>query len=126
MKKMTMTAAAMILLNSTGVWAYGSSSSSKKVCKKPVFSQFSPEHLTEVQAQSQFSFDASSSTDPSSIRVTVKKLPVEVKIEQMGGGYQVSGLVPAELAGKYARVQIKAKGINNCPGSDGWLLKVIP
>lgn len=126
MKKMSMIAALTISLNSTGVWAYGSSSSSKKACKKPVFSEFNPAHLSEVQSQSQFSFETNPSTEPSSIRVTVKKLPVEVKIEPQSLGYLVTGLIPAELAGKYARIQIEAKTIKNCPGSGGWLLKVAP
>lgn len=109
---------------SGNVLAYGSSSSSKKACKKPKFTQFTPPHLEIVTSQSEFSFRASRLTNPDSIRVRVKKQPVEVSITQINNAYLASGKLPASLKGVYARVEINAKGTNNCQGSDGWLLHI--
>lgn len=109
---------------STNVLAYGSSSSSKKACAKPKFTQFTPEHLTAVKPQSEFSFFTSASTNPESIVVSVKKQPVDVVVSSINQGYSVVGTLPDALLSTYARINIKAKGINNCVGSDGWLLKI--
>lgn len=111
-----------LVIFSSSLFAYGSSSS-KKACKKPVFSQFTPEHLSVVKPESGFSFKASAATSPNSITVSIKKQPVAINIDQQGNGYLVTGKLPAAV-GSYARVSIKAKGTNNCPGSDGWLLKI--
>ncbi|NOQ13938.1 MAG: hypothetical protein GQ583_05580 [Methyloprofundus sp.] len=106
--------------------AYGSSSSSssKKACNKPKINQFSPPHLAVVAAQSEFSFVASALTNPKTIEVSVKKLPVEVTINKINNSYSVTGKLPASLQGTYARVDIKAKGTNNCKVNDGWLLNI--
>ena len=109
---------------STNASAYGSSSSSKKACKKPKFSQFTPPHLTAVAAQSEFSFLASALTNPESIVVSIKKQAVDVTINKTNNGYSVKGKLPATLQGAFARVNINAKGTNNCKGNDGWLLKI--
>ncbi|MDQ7090500.1 MAG: hypothetical protein Q9M50_07625 [Methylococcales bacterium] len=105
------------------VAAYGTSSS-KKACKKPTFSEFSPPKLTEVKLQSEFSFIASSTTDPKSIKVTVKKQSVAIKVSEKGNKYLVTGTLPAEIKGAYARVNINATGTNKCKGNNGWLLKI--
>ncbi len=108
---------------SSNLLAYGSSSS-KKACKKPKFTQFAPAHLAVVSAQSEFSFQASMLTNPDSIQVTVKKQPVEVSINKINNAYSVSGKLPASLQGTFARVEINAQGTNNCKGQGGWLLNI--
>jgi len=113
----------MCSIFSTNILAYGSSSS-KKACSKPKFTQFTPAHLAIVAEQSEFSFLASASTNPESIKVSVKKQLVDVDIKKVNTGYSVTGSVPASLKNTYARVEIKATGTNNCNGSDGWLLKI--
>ncbi|NOQ36143.1 MAG: hypothetical protein GQ569_09650 [Methylococcaceae bacterium] len=105
------------------VAAYGTSSS-KKACKKPTFSEFSPPKLTEVKPQSEFSFIASSTTDPKSIKVTVKEQSVVIKVSEKGNKYLVTGKLPSEIKGSHARVKIEATGTNRCKGDDGWLLKM--
>lgn len=115
-----------LVVFSTQLFAYGSSSSSKKACKKPALSQFSPEHLSVVKPGAEFSFKASASTNPDSISVSIKKQTVEIIINKKGNSYIVTGYLPAELQGDYARINIKAKGTNSCPVSDGWLLKIEP
>lgn len=107
----------------TDVLAYGSSSS-KKACTKPTFAQFTPVHLTSVEPQSEFSFLASTLTNPETIEVSVKKQPVDVVINKANKGYSVVGTLPESLQGTFARVSIKAVGTNKCVGNDGWLLKI--
>ncbi len=109
---------------STNIFAYGSGSSSKKACAKPDLSQFTPPHLSVVAPESEFSFVASAATNPKTIEVSMKKQVVETNIEKISGGYSVTGNLPASLEGAYVRVNIKAKGTNNCPENDGWLLKI--
>ena len=108
----------------TNVSAYGSSSSSKKACKKPKFSQFSPPHLSAVAPQSEFSFLVSALANPESIVVSIKGQAVDVTINKTNNGYSVSGNLPVTLQGTFARVNIKATGTNNCKGNDGWLLNI--
>lgn len=105
--------------------AYGSSSSSKKACKKPKFSQFTPANLSEVPPQSEFSFVASSATLPDSIQVTIKNEPVDITISKKNSGYAITGKLPASLTGSHARINIQAKGPKSCKGKDGWLLKIV-
>ncbi|HIG64025.1 MAG TPA: hypothetical protein EYQ43_00195 [Methyloprofundus sp.] len=124
MKNFKFVSLIILTIFSTNLYAYGSSSSSKKACKKPKFTQFTPPHLTAVAAQSEFSFQASMLTNPDSIEVSVKKQPVEVTISKVNNAYTVSGRLPETLTGTFARIKIDAKGINNCKGSDGWLLKI--
>lgn len=108
---------------STNTFAYGSSSS-KKACKKPKLSQFTPPHLSVVSPQSEFSFFASASTNPESIEVTIKKQAIETNINKTNKGYTVSGTLPTTLQASYARINVKVKGTNKCPENDGWLLKI--
>ena len=109
---------------SSSILAYGSSSSSKKACAKPTFTQFTPAHLATIAPQAEFSFLASSSTNPDTIDVSVKKQAVNVVINKTKKGYSVVGTLPTSLQGNFARVNISATGTNNCVGNDGWLLKI--
>ncbi len=115
----------MLMIVTTNVWAYGSSSSSKKACSKPKFSEFFPVNNAEVVAKSDFSFVASANTNPKSIVVTVKNQPVEVNMTHESQGFQVKGKLPDTLKGSFARISITADGPNKCKGSDGWLVKII-
>ncbi len=124
MNTIKLVAPLIFVVFSTNSFAYGSSSSSKKACQKPKLSQFTPAHLSVVTPQSEFSFLASASTNPESIEVNIKKQSIETNINKTSSGYTVTGKLPASLQGSYARVNIKAKGTNSCPVSDGWLLKI--
>ncbi|ORU89461.1 MAG: hypothetical protein A6F71_00400 [Cycloclasticus sp. symbiont of Poecilosclerida sp. M] len=114
----------ILITSNTAAFAYGGSSSGQKACNKPTFSQFTPPHLSEVSPNSSFTFLASASTVPSSIKVVVKKIPVDVITKKDSNGYTVSGTLAPSLKDTYARINIQAIGANRCPGSDGWLLKV--
>lgn len=114
----------MLMVATSNVWAYGSSSS-KKACNKPTFSEFAPANNAEVTAKSAFSFTASGNTNPESIIVTVKNQPVAVTVTPKKQGFQVAGTLPDTLKGSFARISITADGPNQCKGSDGWLVKII-
>ncbi|MGR9037105.1 MAG: hypothetical protein ACU83O_11050 [Gammaproteobacteria bacterium] len=105
-------------------WAYGSSSS-KKACEKPRFSEFSPPDKATVQPESAFSFIASGLTDPKTLKVAVKDQPVPISINPVNQGYQVKGTLPAALKGTFARISISAEGTNRCKGSGGWLVNIL-
>ena len=115
----------ILMIATSNVWAYGSSSSSKKACNKPKFSEFAPVNNAQVAAKSDFSFVASANTNPESIIVTVKDQPVAVTITPKNQGFQVKGTLPDTLTGSFARISITADGPNKCKGSDGWLVKII-
>ncbi|MGZ8136359.1 MAG: hypothetical protein ACXW1W_04555 [Methylococcaceae bacterium] len=113
-----------LTIASNNVWAYGGSSSSKKACAKPKFTEFTPANNAQVAANSTFSFVASAGTNPESIVVTVKGQPVEVTITPKNQVFEVTGKLPDTLKGDFARININADGPNQCKGSDGWLVKV--
>jgi hypothetical protein len=115
----------MLIIATSNVWAYGSSSSSKKACNKPKFSEFVPTNNAQVAAKSAFSFVASANTNPESIIVTVKDQQVAVTVTPKNQSFQVTGILPNTLTGNFARISITADGPNQCKGSDGWLVKII-
>lgn len=112
-----------LLFLNTSVWAYGSSSSAK-ACEKPKFTDFTPADKADVAPQSAFSFQASSATNPKTLRVTIKDQAVEVSITPKNTGYLVQGKLPAGLTGTVARVNIAAESPSRCKGNDGWLVNV--
>ena len=114
-----------LIIATSNAWAYGSSSSTKKACNKPKFSEFMPANNAEVAAKSAFSFVASANTNPESIMVTVKNQPVTVTVTPKNQGFQVTGKLPDTLTGTVARISIAADGPSQCKGSDGWLVKII-
>jgi uracil DNA glycosylase len=118
---------AVVLIIPGTVWAYGDNDASSKgagICKKVNFSEFSPPNNTEVAPHSEFSFYASESTTPNTIKVTIKGQSVPVTVVQKQNGYKVSGKLPDSLKGAYAKINIDARGIAQCEVSDGWLVKV--
>lgn len=118
---------ATVLVIPANVWAYGDNSGSGSgtgICKKVNFSEFSPINNSEVAPRSAFSFYASESTFPNSIKVTIKGQSIPVTVIQKQNGYKVSGKLPDTLKGAYAKINIDARGVAQCEVSDGWLIKV--
>ncbi|MFI3223354.1 MAG: hypothetical protein QX191_10010 [Methylococcaceae bacterium] len=114
----------ILLLVSSNLWAYGSSSSSKS-CTKPEFSQFIPAENSTIAAGASFSFLASANTYPTTIKVTVKGLPVELSITPKdAAGFLVKGTLPKALHDDFARISINAEGQKNCKGDGGWLVNI--
>ena len=127
MKLKNMLWLAAVLIIPANVWAYGdnaASGSGTGMCKKVNFSEFSPINNAEVAPQSAFSFYASESTFPNSIKVTIKGQSVPITVVEKQNGYKVSGKLPDTLRGAYAKINIEARGIAQCEVTDGWLIKV--
>ena len=114
------------------IWAYDASpnSSSTDPCTQVNFSGYTPapfsmdKNNTEVAPKSEFSFLASKATAPQSITVMVKEQKVPVTVSMVSNGYLVKGKLPDTVKGSYIRVEIFAKGPNQCDRADGWLLKI--
>ncbi len=111
------------ILCANNAGAYGSSSS-KKACTKPKFSEFTPPHLSDVSPQSDFSFTASSVTLPDTIKVSAKKTPLDVNVSKKNNQFLVTGTLPENLKGTHARISIQASGPKKCLGKGGWLLNI--
>ena len=127
MKLKNMLWLAAVLMIPANVWAYGDSAGSGSgtgICKKVNFSEFSPINNAEVAPQSAFSFYASESTFPNSIKVIIKGQSVPVTVVEKQNGYKVSGKLPDTLRGAFAKINIEARGIAQCEVTDGWLVKV--
>lgn len=116
----------------SNVWAYDASpnSSSTDPCNQVTFSAYTPAPFSmdsnnkEVPPKSEFSFLASKSTSPQSIRVIIKEQKVPLAVTTVSNGYLVKGKLPDTVKGTYIRVEIFANGPNQCDRADGWLLKV--
>jgi hypothetical protein len=107
------------------VWAYGEGGGgSNAVACSAKFSKFTPASNSEVAPKSEFSFVASATTTPTSIKVTIKDFSVPVAVTQKSDGFHVTGKFPEALKGTFAKIRITAKGANQCEVNDGWLVKV--
>lgn len=114
------------------VWAYDASPnpSSTDPCTQVNFSGYTPapfsmeKNNTEVPPKSEFSFLASKATASQSITVMIKEQKVPVTVTMVSNGYLVKGKLPDTVKGSYIRVEIFAKGPNQCDRADGWLLKI--
>ena len=118
---------AIVLIIPANVWAYGEAGSSGPgtgACKQLNFSDFTPGNNSEVAPQSAFSFVASGMAYPNSIKVTIKGQSVPITVTPKGEGFKVTGNLPNTLRGAYAKINIDARGFNQCEVSDGWLVKV--
>lgn len=116
---------ALVLIIHGNVWAYGAESSSGQgICKILSFSEFKPINGAEVTPRSAFSFFASGAAYPNSIKVTIKGQSVPVTVTAKREGFEVTGMLPDTLKGVYAKINVDARGANQCEGSAGWLIKV--
>ncbi len=104
--------------------AYNSGNTEKE-CKKPRFRTFEPEHLSEVDPETQISFHVSNWADPTTIKAEAKKIPLQVNVVDKMNFFVVTAKLPATINGKYARIHVVAKAKEGrCRGQDGWLLKI--
>ena len=111
--------------NIGNVLAYGDGSSGGTgFCKQMSFTEFKPVNTAEVAPQSAFSFFASGATYPNSIKVTIKGQSVPVTVTPKKDGFEVTGKLPDTLKGTFAKINIDARGVNQCEHSGGWLVKV--
>ncbi len=117
-----------VLAFSSSAMAYGSKYTSDG-CKKPRFKSFEPapynqDTKLEAEAESEISFTVSGDAEPGSIHVVAKKIPLKFTAENKGPYYEITAKLPAELSGKYARINVDATAMMGCLGKDGWLIKI--
>ncbi len=125
MKLQNVVCVAVALMIPGTVWAYGESGGgSGLIACTAKFSKFSPSNNTEVEAQSEFSFFASPSTNPTSIRVTIKDQLVPLTVTAKHDGLYITGKLPAAVKGTFAKIYLAGKGPNQCEASGSWLVKV--
>lgn len=115
------------------VWAYDASpniSSGVDACAMVIFSAFTPppfsveKNNVAVAPKSEFSFLVSGTALSPSISVKIKDEKVPVTVTSLNNGFLIKGKLPATIKGSYIRLDIFAKGSNDCDKTDGWLLKV--
>lgn len=112
----------LLLASSAAVFGYGSGGG--KPCKPPTFSNQTPPKSSVVPSNAPFSVIVSKAR-PSSIAVTVKRIPVDVSVtEHKSGQLLVEGNLPPSIRDTHARIQVSAKTDSGCAKSDGWLIKV--
>jgi hypothetical protein len=116
---------AIALLLPGTAWAYGDINAGNNMIPCTAkFSRFTPPNNTEVAPKSEFSFYASTSTNPSSIRVTIKEQLVPITVTTKHDGLHVTGKIPATVKATYAKINLVGKGPNQCEATAGWLVKV--
>lgn len=114
----------LVVTSAAGAGADGVSGSADNICEQPLFSQFAPADRPKIAAGSEFSFIASKITRPDSIKATVMDQAVSVKVNPFRQDYLVKGNLPLSLRGTFARINIKAIGLNGCIGSGVWLVDI--
>ncbi|MGZ8153387.1 MAG: hypothetical protein ACXW0Q_12280 [Methylovulum sp.] len=118
---------AVVLFN--GMAAAYSPEELEKLCKKPKFTDFNlteykkPE-LAEIPPESELLFKVSPWTDPTTIKLTAKKQPLEFTVETNSSFHKIKAKLPASLNGQFVRINVTAKAITGCDDQDGWLVKI--
>ncbi len=113
----------MLTVFTETVFAYGADAD-KAECTKPKFRKFMPPHKSEVAPGTEISFHVSHVIESESIKVTAKKIPVDIVVEDKNAFYLVKGKLPESLQGTYARVSVRAGAAPRCDEQGGWLLKI--
>lgn len=118
---------AMVLFSATAM-AY-SKDEGEDTCKKPQFRDFTlPEYQDsdklEVPPESEFTIMLSPWADPKTIKLTAKKQPLEFSVESNSSFHRIKAKLPADLTGKFVRIDTSVKAVLGCSEKDGWLIKV--
>jgi hypothetical protein len=98
-------------------------------CKKPRFTDFNlSEYLApsniETPPESEFIIKVSAWADPSTIQLTVKKQPLDFKLQSTSTFHKITAKLPASVNGNFVRIDISAKAVLGCSDKTGWLIKV--
>ncbi|NOQ34794.1 MAG: hypothetical protein GQ569_02750 [Methylococcaceae bacterium] len=116
------------LVVSHNATAYSSKGASEQ-CKMPRFDNFSlaeysSANKVEVAPESEFSFTVPKKVDSSTIKIIAKKIKLPYTIETTSSFYRIKSKIPAELTGKFVRINVFVTAELDCKGKDGWLVKV--
>ena len=97
----------------------------KKIdCRKPRIRSLEPPHLAEIPPETEFTFTLPVWTEPTNVKVTVKKLIPEMVVEDHNSFFLVKVKIPPELRGTFARVDVIAAAKLGCLRKKGWLYKI--
>jgi hypothetical protein len=124
-----LTIAVMVGLLSNSVFAYSTDDERKEACKPPKMLEFTlPEYSQperhEVAPESEFSFKLSGGTAAENIQVFAKQKSLPVDIKSNSSFTLIKGKLPADLTGKFVRLDVIVKTELGCMSRDGWLIKV--
>lgn len=88
-------------------------------------SRIKGEPVPEVEAESEISFTVSDAK-PASIKIMARKLKLKpTRIVDRDNHHFVTVKLPGELNGKFARLELTAKGkLGVCESKGGWLIKI--
>jgi len=101
----------------------------EQVCKKPHFTDFNlteykaPDNI-EIAPESEFIIKISAWADPSTIKLTAKKLPLAFTVESNSSFHKIKAKLPASLNGSFVRIDVGVKAVLGCGSKKGWLVKV--
>lgn len=101
----------------------------EETCKKPKFHDFSlpiyqePEKI-EVAPESAFEFKISVWSNPDTIKLTARKEKIPFTVESNSSFHRVKAKLPADLNGKFARINAYVKAVLGCDEQAGWLVKI--
>lgn len=109
--------------------AYSTDDERKEICKPPKMLEFTLQEYTqpekhEVPPESAFSFKISGGTAPEDIQVFAKQHLLQVEMSKNSSFIWVKGKLPADLTGKFVRIDVIVKTELGCKSRDGWLVKV--
>lgn len=97
----------------------------EKKCIKPKFRDFFPADKAEVSPASPMRFHVSHNANPATIAAEAKGQKIKLTVHDRKNFYEVSGTLPPELQGTFARISLHARAAEgDCMGSDGWLIKI--
>ena len=101
----------------------------EKACKKPKFTDFNlPEYKApsniEVAPESEFIIKISAWADPTTIKLSAKKEPLDFTVESTSTFHKIKAKLPASLNGSFARINVSAQAVTGCDDAYGWLVKV--
>ncbi|GAB4256390.1 MAG: hypothetical protein Kow0065_05140 [Methylomicrobium sp.] len=127
-KIMGVTVILMSVFTTNAAFAY-SEEMEKPICKAPKIRDFnlpvySAQEKNAVAPESELMFTISNWTDPETISVTAKGVPLQIHVEDKKSFFRVTATLPAQLNGKFVRINAKANAVLGCKGEDGWLVKV--
>ncbi len=113
-------------------FAYNAGNFEEK-CSVPTFSDFIPAEqvkggpVPEVEAGSVVQFSVHRGGDLSTVRAEVRKLKLKLDVENRNSYGIVKIKLPAELNGKYARINLYVSSLGeagSCKAKGGWLIKI--
>lgn len=133
-KQFCVSAIGVLMLAHGGlVMAYGSQGGGgSSNCDKPKFADFQPAPNKYTQSLTEFSFEASSNTTPTSIVVTIvagnRELEMTAKDLDISvlrsGRLEVTGRIRPAIEHGFARINVVAHSKPGCEQHDGFLVRI--